>query len=78
MNRIDFYSGFDQIHWNKESDPCRFQSGNEKKVVDHTTKRIGFDERDIRRLIDLYDAGIRQLDTELGRLFEYLEEAELP
>jgi len=38
---------------------------------------FSLNEKDVRRLIDLYDAGIRQLDDELGRLFSFLAEKKL-
>ena len=34
---------------------------------------MALDEADIRHLEELYDAGIRQLDTELGRLFASID-----
>ena len=41
-------------------------------VVDSSVERIQFDAADIRRLKELYDAGIRQLDTEVSRLFSWM------
>lgn len=59
-----------------ESDPavCRFGSSEKPRVIDETTRRIHFDAADVRHLEELYDAGIRQLDSELGRLFGFLDE----
>ncbi len=34
---------------------------------------ITADDRDVEHLLRLYDAGIRQVDAQLGRLFDYLE-----
>ena len=41
-------------------------------VVDSSVERVHFDAADIRRLKELYDAGIRQLDTEVSRLFSWM------
>jgi arylsulfatase A-like enzyme len=46
-------------------------------VVDEEFERRVFNDADIQHLVDLYDAGIRQLDAEIGRLFRYLDEAGL-
>jgi arylsulfatase A-like enzyme len=54
---------------------CNFGGSPENYVIDHTTKKVHFDERDFEHLSELYDAGVRQLDTELSRLFEFLDEA---
>ena len=48
---------------------CTFSSDY---VVDESVQKRHFDEADVRHLIDLYDAQIRQLDTELSRLFSEL------
>jgi arylsulfatase A-like enzyme len=54
---------------------CNFGGSPENYVIDHTTKKVQFDERDFQHLNELYDAGVRQLDTELSRLFEFLDKA---
>jgi arylsulfatase A-like enzyme len=46
-------------------------------VLDENFERRVFDDADIQHLVDLYDAGVRQLDAEIGRLFRYLDEAGL-
>ena len=51
---------------------CTFGSADSPWVVDESVSRLELGERDVQHLIDLYDAGIRQLDTELGRLFRGL------
>jgi arylsulfatase A-like enzyme len=51
---------------------CKRSLPNERRVIDASTERVEFDESDIRHLEQLYDAGIRQLDAELGRLFSFL------
>lgn len=67
---------FDETRWNYEREAlCTFGGDYENHIIDHTTEKIEFDERDLQHMAELYDAGIRQLDTELGRLFAYLEEA---
>jgi len=40
--------------------------------VDGSVERVEFDERARRHLLDLYDAGVRQLDTELSRLLSMI------
>lgn len=58
----------------RDFDPatCRFGAGADVLELDADTTRLLLDERDARHLKDLYDAGIRQLDTELARLFGFL------
>jgi arylsulfatase A-like enzyme len=46
-------------------------------VVDGDTEPTRFGPDDLRHLRELYDAGIRQMDTELGRLIAFLREASL-
>lgn len=46
-------------------------------AVDETLERIEFDADDVSHLLDLYDASIRQLDTELARLFGAIRAAGL-
>lgn len=54
----------------------RFDGSTEQLIdVQDEGARIG--PADIRRLIDLYDAGIRQTDMVLGQLFDLLDELEL-
>ncbi len=54
--------------------PCLLPNGS---VLDPSVGRPEFDERDIAHTVALYDAGIRQIDDELGRLFRFLREWEL-
>jgi len=63
----------------REFDPeiCQFGSREKPRVIDQSVQPFEFGALDIRRLEELYDAGIRQLDTELGRFFSFLEEHEL-
>jgi len=53
---------------------CAFGSQAKPRVIDEHTDPVRFDAADVRHLEELYDAGIRQLDSELGRLFAYLDE----
>jgi arylsulfatase A-like enzyme len=55
---------------------CHFGPGNAGFALDETMSKFHFDEDDIRHNKELYDAGIRQLDTELGRLFGFLRETD--
>ena len=55
-----------------EEEKCSFGSGETTRIVDSSVRKRKFEPEDIRHLEELYDAGIRQLDTELGRFFELL------
>ncbi|MDE0887304.1 MAG: sulfatase [Myxococcota bacterium] len=59
----------------EEFDPgqCQFGSPEKPRRIDETMERIEFEGDDVKHLEELYDAGIRQLDTELGRLFSFIE-----
>ena len=52
---------------------CSFGNVEKPRKIDSEMERIVFDAEDGRHLEELYDAGIRQLDTELGRLLTFLE-----
>jgi arylsulfatase A-like enzyme len=56
---------------------CRVGGNLEYYVVDHTIAKVHFDERDLAHLTDLYDSGVRQLDTEISRLFGHLHAKDL-
>lgn len=56
---------------------CTFAGTHGNNVIDRSVERLRFDEDDIRHLEELYDAGIRQLDSEIGRLFRFLDESGL-
>lgn len=43
-------------------------NGSTAQLLDARRRGIRFDEADVRHLVDLYDAGIRQMDDELARL----------
>jgi arylsulfatase A-like enzyme len=62
----------EMCHRNYDPKKCRI--GNEEKylAVDRSVGKIFFDEDDLRHIEELYDAGIRQLDNELGRFFSLL------
>ena len=59
----------------KEYDPtkCRIGSLEKYMAVDRSVQKLILDEADLEYLEQLYDSGIRQLDTELGRLFSAIE-----
>jgi arylsulfatase A-like enzyme len=54
---------------NPERESCRTWA---RARIDASVARVEFDDADRRHLIDLYDAGVRQMDAELGRLLESL------
>jgi arylsulfatase A-like enzyme len=56
---------------------CIGQRIHEGLVLNQEFERRVFSDADIQHLVDLYDAGIRQLDSEVGRLVRYLDEAGL-
>jgi arylsulfatase A-like enzyme len=60
----------------EEHDPryCRFGSTEKPRIVGTDTTRVGFDAADVRHLEELYDAGVRQLDAEIGRLLAKLDD----
>jgi len=60
---------------NFDPDHCTFGPQGKRDLVDQSFEPVVYDEADARHLIDLYDAGIRQMDTELGRLFAHLRQA---
>ncbi|MFQ5792699.1 MAG: sulfatase, partial [Acidobacteriota bacterium] len=51
--------------------------GSTAQLVAFREGRVSLDSEDAAHLIDLYDAGIRQMDDELGRLLAFLRENEL-
>ena len=65
----------EMCHTRFDPKKCRFGSETDPWVVDETVEKLELDEADVRHLIDLYDAGIRQLDTELSRLFSGMRDA---
>ena len=62
----------ESCHTDFEEEKCSFGSGETTRLVDSSVRKKKFEPEDIRHLEELYDAGIRQLDTELGRFFELL------
>ena len=72
-------ANFDPVHIEgclAEFDPDRCEYGSKEipRRIDADMERVSFDGEDVRHLRELYDAGIRQMDTELGRLFSFLKE----
>jgi len=64
----------EECHTNFEEEKCRFGSREAAQSVDSSTRKNKFEADDIRHLEELYDAGIRQIDTELDRLFKTLRD----
>ena len=54
---------------------CQFGSKEKPRRIDADMERDEFGAADIQHLEELYDAGIRQLDAEIGRLLAFLEES---
>jgi arylsulfatase A-like enzyme len=61
-------------HTQFDPDQCMFGT---EYVIDENVQKVRFDEDDVQHLKDLYDAQIRQLDTELARLFATLRKRDL-
>jgi arylsulfatase A-like enzyme len=63
----------------RDFDPekCRFGGPEGPRIVDGSVEKLVPDADDLRHLEELYDAGIRQLDTELGRLLGFLRDGGL-
>lgn len=57
---------------NFDREKCGFGKGDGEKLLDADFVRPVFEARDIEHLKDLYDAGIRQMDTEISRLLAFL------
>jgi arylsulfatase A-like enzyme len=57
-------------HRDFDIDRCTIVEG---KVLDESQEKVHFDARDIEHLVQLYDAGIRQMDAELARFFDLLD-----
>ncbi|HIF96397.1 MAG TPA: hypothetical protein EYQ54_05110 [Myxococcales bacterium] len=56
-----------------DPEQCEFGSAEKARRIDSEMERIDFDASDVRHLEELYDAGIRQLDNEIGRLLAFLD-----
>jgi len=57
-----------------DPEKCRFGGPDGPRAVNDSLVQLEPDADDLRHLEELYDAGIRQLDTELGRLFAALQD----
>ncbi|MAI80577.1 MAG: hypothetical protein CL917_16670 [Deltaproteobacteria bacterium] len=59
-----------------EYDPskCRIGTLENYLAVNSSVEKLELEDQDVQHLEQLYDAGIRQLDTELGRLLSVIEE----
>jgi arylsulfatase A-like enzyme len=51
-----------------------YADGTTQQLYRFAAGRFDLDKKDAAHLLDLYDAGIRQLDDQLARLFGYLRE----
>ena len=59
-------------HERFDPERCTFGTAGGSLVVDSSVEKLEFDRDDVRRLNELYDAGVRQLDAELSRLFAWM------
>jgi arylsulfatase A-like enzyme len=70
LARASFEDDFvEMCHRNYDPAKCRIGTEEKYLAVDRSVGKIFFDDDDLRHIEELYDAGIRQLDNELGRLF---------
>jgi len=60
-------------HENYDPYKCRIGTPEKYLAVDRSVGKVFFDDADIRHLEELYDAGIRQLDNEIGRFLGLIE-----
>lgn len=67
----------EMCHERFDPEKCTFADTDGHNIVDRSVARIRFDADDVRHLEALYDAGIRQFDSELGRFFRFLDDADL-
>jgi len=67
----------ENCHTDFDKERCRFGAGESAHYIDDSVTKPIFTTRDLHHLEALYDAGIRQMDAELGRLFRYLESEDL-
>lgn len=51
--------------------------GSTKQLIDFGKGRININSKDLKHLISLYDAGVRQFDDEMSKLFNFLEQKRL-
>ena len=61
-------------HERFDPDRCVFGNAERPRVIDSTVQRLELAPEDVAHIRALYDAGIRQMDTELSRLFGHLDE----
>ncbi len=67
-------SHIESCHEDFDEGRCGFGGGEDLHVVDSSVNKISLNEADIQHMKELYDAGIRQLDAEIGRFLRFLEE----
>jgi arylsulfatase A-like enzyme len=58
---------------NPDLNSCHFGKGKYANHLDSSTKVLDFNPADLLHVEELYDAGIRQFDDEIGRLFDFLK-----
>ncbi|HIF99166.1 MAG TPA: DUF4976 domain-containing protein [Myxococcales bacterium] len=63
----------EMCHENYDPKKCRIGTPENYLAIDSSVGKIHFDDKDLRHIEELYDAGIRQLDNELGRFFSLLK-----
>ncbi len=74
LSRASFEDDYvEMCHENFDPLKCRIGTPQNYLAVDRSVGKIHFDADDLRHIEELYDAGIRQLDTELGRFLSLLE-----
>jgi arylsulfatase A-like enzyme len=61
---------------NFEPGRCEYGSQEIPRRIDSNMKAVAFEEDDIAHIKQRYDAGIRQTDTELGRLLSFIDDSE--
>jgi arylsulfatase A-like enzyme len=64
----------EMCHRDFNPEKCNFGSKDVPRWVDSSVERLRFDAADIRHLEELYDAGVRQMDAELGRFLRLLDD----
>jgi arylsulfatase A-like enzyme len=68
------YRSYDEFETLFRSHYEGIADGTTDQMLAHRRGEVAMDARDVAHLVDLYDAGIRQMDTELGRLLDFLDE----
>jgi len=80
LHYMDVHSDYASLPVYEKLFDRRYQGiadGSTGQLMDFRFGRIKFSQADAERLIDLYDAGIRQMDDQIARLFGFLESRKL-